>query len=159
MRGYLYALVAFTGWASLAAPAHALCVYKNILYYETTLQEEFADAPFVVKAKVLSTHDDNKILTKDGDWGTYYRLEIEQVFKGNPSHILIDYTERNSGGFYLDVGKEYLLFLGPAPKGENAPSGTVMVNYSCGQSREWAKVSQKEQTKLADLIKFALWPK
>ena len=138
--------------AFAATPASALCMYNGILYYETTLQEEFVDAPIVVKAKVLSERDDKMDDPKlKRDWGTHYRLRVEQVFKGKPARILEDFTERNSGAFYLDVGKEYLLFLDKASKDEHLAPGAMMANYSCGQSREWKDVSAREQLQLHNL--------
>jgi hypothetical protein len=140
------------GLALLASPASALCMYNGILYYETTLQEEFVDAPIVVRAKVVSEHNDNPDDPKlKHDWGTYYRLQVEEVFKGKPRPILTDFTERNSGAFYMDAGKDYLLFLVPAPKEEHLPPGMVMANYSCGQSREWKGVSARERLQLHNL--------
>jgi len=142
-------------------PVHALCAYNGILYYETTLQEEYADAPLVVRAKVTADRNDLETFEKLGkaDWHSFYTLKVIQTFKGKAPASLVDVTERNSGGFYLDVDKEYLLFLTPYPRERGIPKGAMAVNYNCGQSQEWKKVSAKDRAKLDDLIRFTIGPK
>lgn len=85
---------------------------------------------------------------------TLYRLAVVHTFKGSPPHRIRFFTERNSGGFYMDrnwvplpkghdIGGEYLLFLNPITPYNgrpNAAAGTFFVNYSCGQSRVWSAV-------------------
>ena len=128
-------------------------MYKGILYFETTLQEEFVDAPVIVRAKVLSERDENPDNPKlNRDWGSYYRLQVEEIFKGKPSQILTDFTERNSGGFYFDVGKDYMVFLAPVRKEEFVPHRTMRVKYGCGQTREWKDVSAKDRERLKNLV-------
>jgi len=145
--------------------AHALCIYGGShftkskerdfdgrLYATTTLTDEFQDSVLVVKGTVLSNRNIGH--PYDGDWGTVYRVRINRTFKGKAPPIIHDYTNRDSGGFYLGEGgegREYLLFLTPF-KGNSwvkkGALGSYEVNYNCGQSRPWAKVTQKEVKQL-----------
>ncbi len=140
--------------------ADALCIYRGKLYAKTTLEQEFRDAKVVVRGVVVSSKDfyppDD---SADSDPGVPYRARVEQTFKGEPPEILVDYTERNSGGFYLDVGTEYLLFLNPLTPDaarefpswkKNAPDA-LMVDYNCGQSHPWARVSAEDRRRLGEL--------
>ncbi len=112
-----------------------------------------------MRATVTAERKDFAAAERSGrDWRSFYALKILQTFKGKAPSALIDATEHNSGGFYLDVGKEYLLFLTPYPHGPGIPKGAMMVNYNCGQSREWSKVSVGDRKKLDDLVRFTLKP-
>lgn len=144
-----------------AAPAaQALCIYQGELYARTTLQQEFADAPVVVKARLVSAASGGP--TDDiGPW-TVYRLEVFSTFKGDPPREITVFTERNSGGFYMDrggegpdVGQDYLLFLQPLDAARAAPAaarGAMVVNYSCGQSGRWQDVDPAARTALRLLV-------
>jgi hypothetical protein len=82
-------------------------------------------------------------------------VRVEQTFKGKSGAVVVDYSERDSGGFDLDVGTEFLLFLNPIDPhdavvylGRNWASrvpGAMMVNYNCGQSRSWNKVPSRDR--------------
>lgn len=140
----------------LPSAANAFCAYHGELYAKISLQQEYHDARWVVRAKVLSASDWSRADTT----GTVYRLSISNSFKGNaPDHILYS-TERNSGGFYLDrgakpdVGGEYLLFLIPNPRPKEGPPSiakAVWVNYNCGQSKPWREVSRSDRARLRSL--------
>ena len=152
-------LFAFAAMLAVSQPAHALCSYKGELYAKTTLEQEYADAPWVVRARVLSASDWHG--AEDG--GTLYRLEVIQSFKGALSRTFSFSTERNSGGFYLDRGAkpdsggEYLLFLTDIPPNSAVPApvrGALVINYSCGQSRPWGEISEQERLRLADLARL-----
>lgn len=144
--------------ASLASPAAALCVYKGELYATTTVAQEFADARWVVRARVLSAQSD--LSGEVAPW-TVYRLEVVQAFKGAPARELTMFTWRDSGGFYMDrgaagpdIGGEYLLFLNPLqadPDQPQAARGATAANYSCGRSGLWREVSRAEQMRLWSL--------
>jgi hypothetical protein len=149
----------------LSAPsADALCVYdgrhfeksaaqefKGRLYAKTTLEDEFADSSLVVRGTVLSSREKS---FSESDGGVSYRIKVGQSFKGEPPGEIRDFTERNSGGFYLDVGTQYLLFLNPITAHglelESGP-GAFMVNYNCGQSRPWANVAPRDRSRLLEL--------
>lgn len=135
-----------------AGSAHALCMYGQTLYARTTLSQEFHDARLVVLARVSSKRNLWN-LDPEGAWGTVYRLAVVRTFKGRTGSIVRDFSERDSGGFYLDVGREYLLFLNPIEGsgwGKAAP-GAWMVNYNCGQSRPWTQVPEADRQLLAAL--------
>jgi hypothetical protein len=141
-----------------ASGTFALCIYNGQLYTKTTLEQEFRDAGLVVRAEVMSSDD-----IHDPYLGVLYHVRVKQTLKGNPTTVLLDYSERDSGGFYLDVGTEFLLFLNPIDPGDavtylgqnwatRAP-GAMMVNYSCGQSRPWNEVPSKDRELLNALSK------
>jgi len=143
--------------SALGSSAQALCIYKGELYAETSVSQEFEDSRWVVKAKVLSATD--HFIEGEEPW-TEYQLEVQNAFKGAPPQRLRFFTFRNSGGFYLDRGREhdlggeYLLFLNPTaslPTIPAAASGTVSVNYSCGVSGLWRRVTSEARTELLRL--------
>lgn len=140
----------------LPGPAFALCSYRGELYARTTLDSEFHDAPWVVRARVLSAYD----WQGPDERGTVYRLEVVHSFKGSLPQRISYATERNSGGFYLDrgtkpdIGGEYLLFLTRDPQRSStaAPvANAFTINYSCGQSRRWDEVPRQDRKRLAGL--------
>jgi hypothetical protein len=144
----------------IAAPAaQALCVYRGELYARTTAEQEFADAAWVVKARVLSAVSGGP--TAEIDPWTVYQLEVLTAFKGDPPARITVFTERNSGGFYMDrggdgpdIGQEYLLFLQPLDAARARPAaarGALRINYSCGQSRPWREVDAAAQDRLGAL--------
>jgi hypothetical protein len=143
-----------------AAPAaQALCLYRGAMDARTTLQQEFADAPVVVRARVISAVSGGP--TAETDPWTVYELEVVSTFKGDPPMRVSVFTERNSGGFYMDlggdgpdVGQDYLLFLQPLDSARDGPAvarGALGVNYSCGQSRPWREVDTATQEALRAL--------
>jgi hypothetical protein len=108
-----------------------------------------------VRAKVISRRD----TFDDDEPGVVYSIKIDHWFKGKTPTIIKDFSERDSGGFYPDVGSEYLLFLNPISDEQAAENPTwkrvapdaMMVNYSCGQSRPWANVPLKDRQNLEAL--------
>jgi hypothetical protein len=148
--GILLALI-----SGYALKADALCIYRGKLYAKTTLEQEFRDSTVVVEAKVISSGD----TFEDDEPGVIYRVQIAQWFKGKTPNVIKDFSERDSGGFYLDVGTDYLLFLNlisdqeaaAHPSWRKAAPDAMMANYSCGQSRAWANVPPEDRRKLAAL--------
>lgn len=155
----------------LTAPAQALCGYGGVEYAQTTLSQEFKDARWVVKAKVVGAQNH----FSDDEPGapfTLYQLEVLEIFKGRPEKTLRFFTYRNSAGFYFetygfrgnhggeyrpDIDGEYLLFLNPLVPTKSDPAatrGAVFVNYACGQSKRWDMVSAAEQAKLKALTQW-----
>jgi hypothetical protein len=135
-----------------AVPASAFCEYRGQLYARTTIQQEYGDARWVVRARLLSVTD----FFEDRYFpGTLYRLQVLETFKGNPPRNISLYTHRSSGGFYIygrpdePIGAEWLLFLNPGrwAAAENPPAarGATSVNYSCGQSRLWSAVQNSDR--------------
>jgi hypothetical protein len=146
-----------------ASSADALCIYSGKhfeksasaefggrLYAKTTLEDEFADSALVIRGAAVSSRE---IRARDFDEnpGVVYRIKVDQAFKGKPAPTLADFSERNSSGFYLTRGTQYLLFLDPIDPTEKRAPGTMVVNYSCGQSRPWADVSLRDREHLANL--------
>jgi len=135
-----------------AQQTSVLCIYGGELFAKTTLEQEFRDSQLVVKGEVVSSEDIDHPYP-----GVFYRIKITQIFKGNPAATLVDYSPRDSSGFYLKTRTEFLLFLNPIDRADSviylgpwAPNfpGTMMVNYSCGQSRPWAKVPEADRKRL-----------
>jgi hypothetical protein len=101
----------------------------------------------------------SKALSRDSDdgWGTVYRVGVDQIFKGSAPKQILFYSARNSGGFDLDdkgSNPKWLLFLDPIDQGNwasKALRGLFVVNYSCGQSRQWAQASADDRRQLATL--------
>jgi hypothetical protein len=109
-----------------AATAEALCIYKGVNNARTTIRQEYADASWVVRARVLSATNgvvEAGKLDAGSPW-TLYHLQVVHSYKGKPPQRIAFFTMRNSGGFYMDrpwvplprghdLGGEYLLFLNP----------------------------------------------
>ena len=111
--------------------------------------EEYRDSSVLARGEALSSQD-LSAPNPDGDTGVLYRVRIDQSFKGKPSKVITYYSARNSSGFYLDVGNQYLLFLNPPPSAgwiTDAP-GAMIVNYNCGQSRKWDEVPAGDRRSL-----------
>ena len=144
--------------AAFAAPAHALCIYHGVDNAKTSIEQEFRDAQWVVRAHVVSA--EYHWSDEDGSW-TLYRLKIVQSFKGNLPQRFTFFTERNSGGFYMDgeggvpdLDGDYLLFLTPRPSPRTDPpaaKGALWINYNCGQSKAWSNVTQTQAARLRAL--------
>ncbi len=129
------------------SPSYALCSYKGVLYAKTTVAQEYVDATWVVRARVISA---DYHWSEDGESWSSYNLRPLENFKGKLPKQFTVFTERNSGGFYMDaggaspdLGAEYLLFLQPMPSSKSSPlaaRGSLIVNYSCGQSKRWKEL-------------------
>lgn len=143
-------LVAY--WAS---PARALCTYHGVDNVKTTLVQEFRDSRWVVRAHVVSA--DYHWSDEDESW-VRYRLRVVENFKGRLPQRFAFFTQRNSGGFYMDgkdaapdMDGDYLLFLVRLPRRSTDPTAArdaLWVNYNCGQSRPWAEVKPAEAKQL-----------
>jgi len=146
-------------WTALlavsAAPASALCS-------GAPLQQEFREADVVVRATLvgeLNVWDDEPSKSFQAQWGNgapivLYRLKVVETFKGKPGSRIRFFEERNSGAFYLDVDKEYLLFLNrvrPYRGRPSAAAGAMEVRYACGQSKPWKEVPVTTRRKLRSL--------
>lgn len=143
--------------SAFGTSANALCSYKGELYAQTTVDQEFQDSRWVVRARVLAATE--HFIEGEEPW-TEYQLEVLHAYKGDPPARLRFFTFRNSGGFYLDrarehdVGGEYLLFINPTTISAGLPAaaqGTVSVNYSCGVSGPWRTVTAASREELVRL--------
>lgn len=149
------------------ARADALCLYRGVDNARTTIRQEYVDALWVVRARVISAND-GEFEAGSPDAGmrwTLYRLHVVHAYKGRPPQRFTFFTGRNSGGFYMDrpwvplpsghdIGGEYLLFLVPDPRRRTNPPAArlaMWVNYNCGQSKPWAEVTRAEVRRLETL--------
>ena len=148
-------LFAMGACVTVVSPAHALCIYKGVDNATTTIAQEYRDSRWVVRARVVSAS--YHWSDEDGSW-TLYKLRPVENFKGKLPTSFYVFTERNSGGFYMDsnttgpdLGGEYLLFLKPLLNSREWPAearGARLVNYSCGQSKPWKKLTAMEVKQL-----------
>jgi hypothetical protein len=147
------------GLAAFApAPAQALCIYHGVFSARTTLEREFRDARWVVRARVVSA--DYHWSDEDDSW-TVYKLRLVESFKGKLTQRFTFFTRRDSGGFYMDgngavpdLGRDYLLFLVPSPFPRSSPPEArqaLWVNYNCGRSKPWSELTAAEAGKLRAL--------
>ena len=159
------------GFAALllipTASAEALCIYRGVDNARTSVRQEYADARWVVRARVLSATNGVVEAGKPdaGMHWTTYQLQVIHSYKGDPPPQIRFFTMRNSGGFYMDrpwvplprghdIGGEYLLFLNPIAPYQGQPRaarGASFVNYNCGQSRPWTEVSAASRRLLISL--------
>ena len=149
----LHLLVAFLCFAS---EANALCTYNGVLYAKTTQEQEFHDSRFVVRATVIKIEEKPQRDNSPTEPGVLYVLKLDETFKGKLPATFTYYSERDSGGFYLDQGKQYLLFLNPMTLDDLASHiapHALRINYNCGQSALWAQVSPNDRKHLHALSK------
>jgi len=137
--------------------AAALCSYHGQDNAKTTVAQEFADSDWVIHVKVIAA--DDHWSDEDGSW-TLYHLQVMTAFKGKPPAPIEMLTYRDSGGFiwtratFPDLGGEYLLFLDPIGHPDSvsaAARNATEVNYSCGQSKPWSSVNEKDRQRLIKL--------
>lgn len=85
-----------------AAPVFGFCFQPH-----PSLTCDFLNSDAVFTGRVISVRP----VEKDGSTdGYYYRLSVLQLFRGPREAIIEVYTGNDSGGYYLDSGKEYLIF-------------------------------------------------
>ena len=100
--GVLAIALTNTGWSLCPEPAPRPCT----LFFHS-------EAVFI--GTVIHAHEQQG--DKRHDDGVRYIIRVSKWFKGKLKRQAIVFTERNSGGEYLDIGKEYLIF---ASKGDKA---------------------------------------
>jgi hypothetical protein len=151
-RALIAAVALIAAW-----PAYAICIYHGVDNAKTTLDQEFRDSRWVIRARVTSADDH---WADEGESWTLYHLKVVHGFKGKLLKSFTFFTERNSGGFYMDgkdanpdLGGDYLLFLVPLPHSTVPPAarGALWVNYNCGQSKPWSEASNAEIRRLRSL--------
>jgi hypothetical protein len=150
-----------------ARSAEALCIYRGVDNARTSLGQEYADARWVVRVRVVGATD-GEVEAGKPDAGmpwTLYQLDVTRSYKGDALRRMRLFTMRDSGGFYMDrpglplpqghdIGGEYLLFLNPIPpyQGQSrSERGAAFVNYACGQSRPWREIPAASRRLLASL--------
>lgn len=138
-----------------ATKAHAICSGG-------TVAQEYKDASIVVRARLISetdAWDDEPSLIFQNRWGdgglvSLYGLKVLQVFKGMPEKRVNIYMPHNSGAFYIDSNKDYLLFLNRIPRYKKRPTlaaGAFTIIYACGQSKPWTEVEGAALARLRQL--------
>ena len=149
-----FSLTIALGVAS-ASPAAALCSGE-------TVAREYRDSDLVLRARLVSelrTWDDSPSAAYQAQWGpggvvSLYGLRVLEIFKGGPGPRVALFTEHNSGAFYVDADKDYLLFLRyirPYPGRPAAARGATYVKYACGQSKPWSQVQTRDLAQLRRL--------
>lgn len=118
----------------LPSVAHGYCFGNDKLLptYDPTyysVPKEFDRAIYVVTARVidgiwLDEHGKNTVLSPpfvsgtsrplglDPYMGAYYDVQVLRVFKGMPEGRLRLFSDNSSGRFPMDIGADYLLFIG-----------------------------------------------
>lgn len=147
-----------------ASQAQALCIYRHELYGKSTITGEFRESSLVIKGTVIETHDIQPIDPDRSPLDSYAvaRIRVDEVLKGAAGREVLLISQRNSGGFYVDAGVQYLLFLDPpvsagwskgyGPKAVaevQALPRPRFINFSCGQSAPWSEVSAAKRRVLA----------
>lgn len=137
------------------SPARAVCGGES-------MDREFREADVIVRARLVSevnAWDDAPSAAFRARWGdgsrvVLYGLRVREVFKGAPGPRIAFFEERNSGAFYLDMDKDYLLFLyfiRPYPGRPSAARGAMRMKYACGQSKLWEEVKPRDLARLRAL--------
>ncbi|WGM37364.1 hypothetical protein [Caulobacter sp. NIBR1757] len=146
-----------------ASQAQALCLYRGEFHGRSTITGEFRESSLVIKGTVIETHDIPPVDVDHSELDSYAvaRIRVDEVFKGQAGQEVFLISERNSGGFYVDAGVQYLLFLDPPVRAdwskgyEPAEVAKVQslprprfINYNCGQSAPWVEVSAAKRKAL-----------
>jgi|GEM_PF-5440024 hypothetical protein len=140
---------------ALAEPAHAVCT-------TATLADDYQQADLVVRAIVTAetrAADDEPSIAFRKRWGDYspvtlHRLRVVEAFKGKPGPTISLFETVDSGRFGAELGDEYLIFLSYYPPAKFRPAtarGATFVRHTCGQSKNWKKVSSSEIARLRAL--------
>jgi len=122
-------------WTCLAvlgvtATANAVCLDENFVSgYHLPLEKEVRSAVAIVLGKVTRKRDlvENPA-DPDGITATIYTMQVSRAVLGKVTPIIRIRSENDSGRFWMDVGKEYLLFLS-----KDVQHGLFFVD-SCGNS-------------------------
>lgn len=74
-----------------------------------SIAEEYADSQSVFIGKVTSIQD----VPESGAYydGHNYTVQVQEVFKGNPTNTVVIFSENSSGRFPMSVGSTYILFV------------------------------------------------
>ena len=122
-------------WACLAGlcattTASAVCLDENFVSgYHLPLEREVHSAVAIVLGKVTRKNDlVEDPAYPDGITATIYTVQVSRMVRGKVAPIIRIRSENDSGRFWMDVGKEYLLFLS-----KDVHHGLYFVD-SCGNS-------------------------
>ena len=122
-------------WTCLAvlgvtATANAVCLDENFVSgYHLPLEKEVRSAVTNVLGKVTRKKDlVEDPAYPDGITATIYTVQVSRMVRGKVTPIIRIRSENDSGRFWMDVGKEYLMFLS-----KDVRHGLFFVD-SCGNS-------------------------
>src|SRR5579871_2040288 len=122
-------------WSCLAvlgvtATANAVCLDENFVSgYHLPLEKEARSAVAIVLGKVTRKKDlVEDPAYPDGITATIYTLQVSRAVRGKVTPVIGVRSENDSGRFWMDLGKEYLLFLS-----KDVHRGLYFVD-SCGNS-------------------------
>ena len=134
-----------------ATASNAQCLYSGTgIAPTTTVEQEVRDAPIVVRARVVSQRNVYPHDSRDPDGHQTATVRVLQAFKGGIRGPIRYFSWKNSSGFDLRTGPDYLLFLTPAKTGEFGPNEAqgFQIHAACGQSRPWSAVTDVARAEL-----------
>ncbi|NBB17647.1 hypothetical protein GVN21_19985 [Caulobacter sp. SLTY] len=150
--------VALLAAVGAASRAEAVCIYRGVMYAQSTITGEFRESSLVIKGTVIENIEvrtDSEV--RDFDY-VIARIRVDGVFKGIAGREVLLISERNSGGFYVNEGEQYLLFFeppAPASWSRGVPRERIdplrslprprYINNGCGQSVRWSEVSAEKR--------------
>lgn len=157
-RRALALCVTILATAGAASQAQAFCMYRGVMYAQSTITGEFRESSLVIKGTVIENIHVPSNPDTEGDDYVLARVRVNSVLKGVAGREVLLISQRNSGGFYVDPGVEYLLFFDTpvqANWSRNYPREGIdplrslprprYINNACGQSVPWAEVSAKKR--------------
>lgn len=74
-----------------------------------TVEQEFKSRALVFVGKVTKERE-VAVQSAAVTCGTFYLVEVVEVLKGSPRHMVELYSENSSGRFPMEVGQQYLIF-------------------------------------------------
>jgi len=81
--------------------------FANCPVPEIRANGEFFKATLVFTGQVIF----QRYVERENESGWYYRIEVKEMFKGNPHGPVTVYSEDSSTRFPLKIGSKYLLFV------------------------------------------------
>lgn len=110
--------------AGIALPCtvHALCLGDR----HPAVKDEYASSRFVVTVMSVRRRDVASPEDPEGIEATQYAVAVRRIFKGKPPTTLTVLSENTSSRFFMQPGREYLLF-------GNGEADAVFVD-ACGHS-------------------------
>jgi hypothetical protein len=123
------AIVVMAAIASgLTGNVFAVCLdERGISGYHIPLAKEAREAHSVAVGKVVAAKD-APAPTRGFDDGTLYHFVVEETLRGQPHKTFELFSENNSGRFWMDVGRRYLVFV--------SKKNNVFFVSNCGSSGE-----------------------
>lgn len=146
-------LITLTALGSNTANAYCVGWDKSLPNYDPkyySVSHEFKRAKYVIEAKAIRETwlgEDGKPKSLqppfqfgeprpwgfDPYMGAYYDVEVFHDFKGHPSRHLRLFSENSTARFWLNIGKEYVLFV--TTNTFDLPVGQQLTIDTCGNSK------------------------